>query len=104
MLAAGPRASDAQIQQLRGTYGYDRPLVEQYVRYMGDLLRGDLGTSVVLRRDVGPDLARYFPATLELVLTALLLGVVLGVPLGLIAAVYRDRLPIRFRAYSASAW
>lgn len=93
LLAAGPRASDAQIQQLRERYGYDRPLVEQYVRYMGDLLRGDLGTSVVLRRDVGPDLARYFPATLELVLAALLLGVVLGVPLGLIAAVYRDRLP-----------
>jgi peptide/nickel transport system permease protein len=92
-LAAGPRASEAQIEQLRERYGYNRPLVEQYLGYMGDLLRGDLGTSVVLRRDVGPDLARFFPATLELVLFALGIGVVFGVPLGLIAAVYRDRLP-----------
>jgi peptide/nickel transport system permease protein len=93
LLAAGPRASEAQIQQLRERYGYDRPLIEQYLRYMGDLLRGDLGTSVVLRRDVGPDLARFFPATLELVLFALGIAVVFGVPLGLVAAVYRDRLP-----------
>lgn len=93
LLAAGPRASDEQIQQLRERYGYDRPIVEQYLRYMGDLLRGDLGSSVVLKRDVGPDLARYFPATLELVLFALLIALILGVPLGIISAVYRDKLP-----------
>ncbi len=57
------------------------------------LLHGDLGRSVNLRREVGPDLRRYFPATLELVLAALLVAVLLGIPLGLVSAVYRDRWP-----------
>jgi peptide/nickel transport system permease protein len=92
-LAAGPRASAEQVQALREQYGYDRPLVEQYLRYVGDLLRGDWGRSVVLRREVGPDLARFFPATLELVLASLLIAVLVGVPLGLISAVYRDKWP-----------
>jgi len=92
-LAAGPRSSEQQVAALREQYGYDKPFVQQYVQYIGDLLHGDLGRSVVLRRDVGPDLQRFFPATLELVLASLLIAVVLGVPLGLISAVYRDRWP-----------
>jgi peptide/nickel transport system permease protein len=92
-LAAGPRSSEAQVQALRERYGYDKPLVEQYVHYMGDLLHGDLGRSVVKRHDVGPQLRRFFPATLELVLGALLIALIVGVPLGLIAAVHQDRWP-----------
>ncbi len=93
LLAAGPRATDEQVQQLREKYGYDKSLPEQYLRYMADLLRGDMGDSVFFKRAVGPDLARFFPATLELVLTAILIAMVFGVPLGLISAVYRDRWP-----------
>ncbi len=93
LLAAGPRATDEQVQQLRERYGYDKSLPEQYLRYMSDLLRGDMGESVFFKRPVGPDLARFFPATLELVLTAILIAIILGVPLGLISAVYRDRWP-----------
>jgi peptide/nickel transport system permease protein len=92
-LAAGPRASKAQIEALSKQYGYDQPPVQQYLNYVSSLLHGDLGRSVNLRREVGPDLRRYFPATLELVLASLLVAVVLGVPLGLISAVYRDRWP-----------
>ena len=92
-LAAGPRASDQQIEQLRQQYGYDKPLVEQYIRYMDGLLHGDLGRSVVKRNEVGPQMRRFFPATLALVLAALLIAAVFGVPLGLISAVYRDRWP-----------
>ena len=92
-LAAGPRATETQVQALRERYGYDKPFVEQYVQYVRDLLRGDLGRSVVLRREVGPDMRRFFPATLELVLAALLIAILLGVPLGLTSAVYRDRWP-----------
>jgi peptide/nickel transport system permease protein len=92
-LAAGPRASQAQIEALRKQYGYDQPPVQQYLNYVNSLLHGDLGRSVNLHREVGPDLRRYFPATLELVLAALLVAVLLGVPLGLISAVYRDRWP-----------
>jgi peptide/nickel transport system permease protein len=92
-LAAGPRASEAQVQALREKYGYDRPLIEQYLSYIGGILQGDLGDSVLRRRPVGPDLAVFFPATLELVLASLLIAVVAGVPLGLISAVFRDRWP-----------
>ena len=92
-LAAGPRASEAQVQALRDKYGYNRPLVEQYLSYISGLLQGDLGDSVLRRRPVGPDLAVFFPATLELVLASLLIAVVVGVPLGLISAVFRDRWP-----------
>ncbi|MBX3085701.1 MAG: ABC transporter permease [Anaerolineae bacterium] len=93
LLAAGPRASEATIKALREQYGYDKPLPEQYLSYVGDLLRGNLGRSVVLKREVGPDLARYFPATLELVIVAMLFATLLGMPLGIISAVYRERWP-----------
>ena len=93
MLAAGPRATREQIQALREQYGYDKPLVEQYLNYVRDLSQGDLGRSVVLKREVGPDLGRYFPATLELVVAAMLVALALGLPLGVISAVYRDRWP-----------
>jgi peptide/nickel transport system permease protein len=92
-LAAGPRASEAQVQALREKYGYDKSLTEQYLSYIGGILQGDLGDSVLRRRPVGPDLAVFFPATLELVLASLLIAVVVGVPLGLISAVFRDRWP-----------
>lgn len=92
-LAAGPRSSEQQVEVLRERYGYDKPLISQYVHYMRGLLRGDLGRSVVKRHDVGPQLRRFFPATLELVLGALLIALVFGVPLGLISAVYQDRWP-----------
>ena len=92
-LAAGPRASAEQVEALRTQYGYDQPFVRQYLHYVNDLLHGDLGRAVETRREVGPDLRRFFPATLELVLAALLIAVALGVPLGLISAVYRDRWP-----------
>lgn len=92
-LAAGPRASDEQIAELREQFGYNQPLYQQYLDYMLALSQGNWGRSVVLQRDVGPDLSRYFPATLELVLVSLLIAVSLGIPLGLISATYRDRWP-----------
>ena len=52
MLAAGPRASREQIENLRHEYGYDKPLVEQYIQYISDLSRGDWGRSPILRREV----------------------------------------------------
>src|SRR5260370_18859576 len=98
MLAAGPRATDEQIQALREQYGYDKPLVEQYLNYLRDLSQGNLGRSVVLKREVGPDLSRYFPATINLVVAAMAVALVLGLPLGVIAAGYRDRCPDQVRA------
>ncbi|MBR0666720.1 ABC transporter permease [Roseomonas hellenica] len=90
-LAAGPDAGRSQIEQARREYGLDRPLHEQFLRYVTDLTRGDFGRSVANGRPVGQDLARYFPATLELCLLAMALGVLAGVPLGMLSAVFKDR-------------
>lgn len=86
ILLAGQRASDEVVEQIRRAYGLDQPLWTQYARYLKGLLQGDLGRSVRTGRPVAEDLARFFPATLELVLTALLLAVALGVPLGVLSA------------------
>lgn len=89
-LAAGPDAGRSQIEQVRRDYGLDRPLHEQFARYVGDLARGDFGRSIATSRSVGTDIARYFPATLELVILAMLMGVLLGVPLGVLSALRKD--------------
>src|SRR4051794_37694639 len=83
---AGPRANAEALANIRALYGLDQPLPVQYVRYLGNLLHGDLGTSIVTRRPVTEDIAAYFPATLELALYGLLLSTVLGVLLGVIGA------------------
>ena len=89
-LAAGPDAGRSQIEQVRRDYGLDRPLHEQFARYVGDLARGDFGRSIATSRSVGTDIARYFPATLELVILAMMMGVLLGVPLGVLSALRKD--------------
>lgn len=89
-LAAGPDAGRSQIEQVRRDYGLDKPLPEQFMRYVADLVRGDFGRSIATGRPVATDLARYFPATLDLVILAMLMGVLLGVPLGVFAALRKD--------------
>ncbi len=73
--------------------GLDKPIWQQYLLFMGDVLSGDLGTSIQTSRPVVDDLLRYFPATLELATAATLVGVVLGVPMGVVAAVNQGRWP-----------
>jgi peptide/nickel transport system permease protein len=84
-LIAGPKANLVAIAHIRAEYGLDRPLTQQYVRYMTDLLHGNLGTSFVSRRPVAQDLRAYFPATLELTLYALVVGSILAVLAALVA-------------------
>ena len=92
-LAAGPNASEAEIASLAKEYGLDRPLPWQYLAYAGGLLRGDWGVSIYTRRPVIEDLRVYLPATLELVIAAMLLAIAIGIPAGLFAAARRDRWP-----------
>jgi peptide/nickel transport system permease protein len=89
-LAAGPDATPAMVESLRAQYGLDRPLPAQFVRYLRGLAAGDLGRSLRTRESVGADLLRYFPNTFELVTGAMLLAIALGVPLGIVSAVYRN--------------
>ena len=91
VLAAGPDAGRSQIEQARREYGLDKPLPEQFLRYVTDLARGDFGRSIATGRSVGSDLARYFPATLELCLLAMAIGLVVGISLGMLSALFKDR-------------
>jgi peptide/nickel transport system permease protein len=93
MLVAGPQATREEIQALAQEYGVDQPLPVQYVRYMRNLLVGDFGRSIMTRRQVADDLRIFFPATVELVIAALLIAIVFGIPFGVISAEARDRWP-----------
>lgn len=92
-LAAGPNATATEIARLRAEFGLDQSLIVQYLTYAGGLLQGDFGYSIFSRRPVADDLLAYLPATLELVFAAMLLAVILGIPGGLAAAVWRNRWP-----------
>lgn len=90
-LIAGDRATPEIVAHIRAQLGLDLPLPQQYLHYMGQLLQGDLGMSIRTHRPVLQDIAAFFPATLELALVALLLATLLGIPLGVLSAVYRNR-------------
>lgn len=75
------------IAQVRKKYGLDKPAPVQYVLYLKNLLHGDLGQSLTTRHSVGRDLKQFFPATLELSLFAMFFAIVVGGPLGVIAAI-----------------
>ncbi len=91
LAAVGDRAPADVYQRVRAELGLDRPLYEQFYNYVGKVLQGEFGQSVSTSNPVIGDIARFFPATLELATVATLIGVVFGVPLGVIAAVNRDR-------------
>ena len=92
-LAAGPNATQAEIAALAQQFGLDQPVWVQYLRYVQGLMHGDLGTSLLTRRPVAADIAAYLPATLELVFAAMFIAVAVGIPLGLLTAVWRNRWP-----------
>ncbi|HKL45115.1 MAG TPA: ABC transporter permease [Roseovarius sp.] len=85
----GERATQEQYNQTFRDLGLDKPLLVQFWIYVTDVLQGDLGKSIRTGQEVTTDIARVFPATLELATLGTLFGVVLGVPLGVIAAVRR---------------
>ena len=89
-VAAGPDATEEMVQVLREEFGLNKNLFLQYVDYIRGLLTGNLGRSIRTQHDVVADLVRLFPATFELTVFSLVLAVVLGIPLGVICAVYRD--------------
>lgn len=82
----GERATEAQIAAERARLGLDAPLWQQFLIYVGQALQGDLGLSIRTREPVIEEIARYFPATIELATLATLIGIALGVPAGVLAA------------------
>lgn len=87
---AGEHASPQTVEIIRKEFGLDKPLPEQYRLYVANLLKGNLGISIVTRRPVSKDLGLYFSATLELTICAIILTVVLGLPLGILSATRKD--------------
>ncbi|MGJ8624216.1 MAG: ABC transporter permease [Yoonia sp.] len=83
---AGVAADTESIEQTRVAMGLDKPLLQQFFIYVGNLLQGDLGQSLSSGRSVAADLAKRLPASLELTLSALILAIVIAVPLGILAA------------------
>jgi peptide/nickel transport system permease protein len=105
-LAAGPDASPDMVEKIRVERGFDRALPVRFGLYLGQLAQGDLGTSVYTGRPVAQDIAVFLPTTIELVLFSILIAVVLGVPFGVLAAVWQNHLPdhaIRFLSVSGVA-
>ncbi|MEM6710659.1 MAG: ABC transporter permease [Pseudomonadota bacterium] len=84
---AGAMADAESIEQVRRELGLDKPLMTQFVVYVGDLLRGDFGNAVSTGQPVLTDLATRLPASLELTICALVLSCLVAIPLGVLAAV-----------------
>jgi len=86
----GDRASPQDIERVREQLGLNDPLHIQYLKYMGQLLRGNLGQSIINRTDVTFELAYRFPATIEMVISAMLIGVSVGITVGVVSAIRRN--------------
>lgn len=84
---AGPAATKEAIQEVRVKLGLDKPKYEQFVRYVGDLSRGDFGQSLTTGQPVIKDIASRLPASAELTLAGLLVSILIAIPLGVLAAV-----------------
>jgi len=87
---AGERASEERVQEIRAQLGLDRPWPEQYVRWVGRVVQGDLGSSIAAKRPVAHLIREQLPFTARLTLTALSIGTLLGVLLGVLAAVKQN--------------
>jgi peptide/nickel transport system permease protein len=90
-IIAGERATSEQVANVRQALGLDRPLYVQYLDWLLKVIRGDLGKSLVSGRPVMKDLISQLPRTVELMVSAILLAIVIGIPAGILAAVRRSR-------------
>ena len=89
---AGPAATPQSIAEIRKSLGLDRPLPDQFVRYVNDLAHGNFGNSLSTGRPVATEISSRLPASAELTLSGLLLSIVIAVPLGILAAVKQGSL------------
>ena len=78
------------VAAAKARWGLDKPLPERYLTYLGNLVQGDMGTSFITRRPVAQDVLYRLPATMELVIAAMIIGSAMGITLGVLAAYFRD--------------
>ena len=89
----GPQASPELVEKIRREWGFDKPLHEQFINYIYNVLRGDLGRSIKTNNPVMEDLLYFFPATIELATASMVVAIIIGIPLGIVSAVRKDRWP-----------
>jgi ABC-type dipeptide/oligopeptide/nickel transport system permease component len=90
MQIAGEGARPEDVQSVRKALGLDQPLWKQYVTYLGNLARGDLGTSFRTNESVAKEIANRYPATMQLAFGSMFIALLAAVPLGIISAIYRN--------------
>ena len=89
LVMLGERATKENINRVREQLGLNKPLYQQYLIFLGNALRGDLGTSIIRQEPVAQQIVHRFPATLELALAAMTIALIVGIPAGIISAVRR---------------
>jgi glutathione transport system permease protein len=94
-LAAGPEADENAVQVVRHELGLDLPIPQQFARYASHMLQGDLGTSLRTRRPVSTEISDRFLPTLYLTLTSMVWSVIIGMVIGIVSAVWRNKWPDR---------
>ena len=92
LAVVGDRASQSTYDAAYIALGLDKPLWQQFGIYLGNVLSGDFGTSLLTKRPIVEDIARVFPATLELATAGIVIGTVVGIPVGVLAAVRQGGL------------
>lgn len=92
-LMAGPEAPQEAVDHMRARLGLDQPLPLQYLHFAGGMLRGDSGLSLKSQQPVMQEIGERLPYTLSLAVLAYLLAILIGIPAGMIGAVYRNRSP-----------
>ena len=89
-IVAGERATEAEVELIREQLGLNEPLISQYGDYLLNLLQGDLGRSMVYRRNVSEEILSRLPATLELAIAATIVSATIGIATGLVSALKRN--------------
>lgn len=97
-MLSGQQVPPEQVQAMRHDMGLDRPLLERFAVFLGNALTGDFGLSFFHRRPVSDVIAERLPATIELTLAALLIALAVSIPLGVLAAVHKNKLVDRLAA------
>ncbi|MDD2574067.1 MAG: ABC transporter permease [Firmicutes bacterium] len=88
----GAHATEEQIEAAKIELGLDKPLYSQYIKYLGDLLKGDFGMSIVSHRPVSLELKNAIPNTLELVILSVILAFAIGLPIGVYSAIHENTI------------
>jgi peptide/nickel transport system permease protein len=102
--ALGGRLSPEQLAERIHKAGYDRPIIVQYVEYIGQVFTGNFGKSITDGRPISAIILTYGSATLELAIYALIVALIVGIPLGMLAAYFRDRWPDAILRIFAILW